>query len=156
MEKYKRSPSLTYNKRRCIKNLEKYMGDPFKYRLKDMENCIKSLAGNSSFARYTLEQEIVFYASAKYIREQRIYKETIEWIAFFEREYDCAGICKTSLFAWTRSIEEGRPHQNCAQGVNEGLKPWLIGLDIGCIGLGILFLVLLKFSIYLWAKSLNE
>ena len=87
------------------------MENPFEYEADELENCIEIVSAEiEEVDEDKLELETVFYTAAKYLRDQENFNDVIDWITFFEREFDCAGICKTSLFAWTRSIEEGRPH----------------------------------------------
>jgi len=103
-----------------------------------------------------LELETVFYTAAKYLREHENFQDIIDWITFFEREFDCAGVCKTSLFSWTKSIEEGRPQQYCMLGVSEGLKPHLTGLALCCFATGILLLMIFICQYCLWGKYKSD
>lgn len=45
-------------------------------------------------------QDVAFATFAKSFREQSDYNTISDWIAFFEDDYECAGICEPSLFAW--------------------------------------------------------
>ena len=129
------------------------MDNPFEYEQEELENCIEIVSEQiEDVDQDKLELQTVFYTAAKYLREQENFVDVIDWITFFEREFDCAGICKTSLFAWTRSIEEGRPHQYCLLGISEGLKPHLTGLAFCCFALGVLLHLIFICQYCLWAK----
>lgn len=50
-----------------------------------------------------------FYFFAKGFREQTDFAAIEEWIAFFEEQYTCAGICQPALFFWKEPIAIGVP-----------------------------------------------
>ena len=49
------------------------------------------------------------------------YKGEVDYLKFFEQEYDCSGICETALFSFSRSIEEGKP-SSCFDEVKKKVK----------------------------------
>ena len=136
------------------------MDNPFEIDLEEerLQECAEIVAEENIevIDEDKLKLETIFYTAAKYIREREDFQEVIEWITFFESEFDCAGVCNISLFAWTNSIEEGRPQQNCYIGISEGLKPHLTGLAISSFASGVLLLLTFIFQYCLWAKYQSD
>ena len=133
------------------------MENPFEYDEKELEDCIELVSANiPEIDEDKLELDTIFYTAAKYLREHESFQDILDWITFFEREFDCAGVCKTSLFSWTKSIEEGRPQQYCMIGVAEELKPHLTGLAFCCFASGVLLFLIFICQYCLWAKYKSD
>ena len=86
-----------------------------------------------------------FYEFAKQFREQSDFNKIKEWIAFFENEFDCAGICKPALFSWTRSASQGKPTSSCIGAVKDELEGSFMGLGICTLASGILLFFIFLF-----------
>ena len=53
-----------------------------------------------------------------------------EFVAAFEAEYDCGGVCKVPLFYMSRDIADGPPTQGCIEAAARGM-----GKKLGTVGL---------------------
>ena len=93
-----------------------------------------------------------FYQFAKEFREQNDFDKIKDWIAFFENEFDCAGICKPALFSWTQSVNSGKPLSSCIGAVKDELKGSFMGLGICTLVSGILLFFIFLFQYCLWKK----
>lgn len=83
-----------------------------------------------------------FKAFAKAFRSQSNFSDVMEFIEFFEGEYQCAGICSSALFSWSVSVTQGRPTQTCLISIKDdistvfmvlGLVTFLSGVVLLCV-----------------------
>ena len=72
------------------------------YTVTSYQECIETIGSN-----YYATQEFRDFATG-WSRSDG-YNEEVEYMKFFEDEYECSGICKDALFAFTRPISAGKP-----------------------------------------------
>lgn len=80
--------------------------------------------------------DLKFKAFASGMREQKNIMEIMNWISFFEDEYNCTGICKAASFYWSKSIELGKPTISCIKGLKDGISKAFLGIGICAIVAG--------------------
>ena len=67
--------------------------------VKTYKECITDITKRGPLA------DLDFQSFADSFKDQPDFDTIQEWIEFFENQYDCAGICKPSLFSWSQSID---------------------------------------------------
>ena len=65
-------------------------------------NCIKNAAE-------PVDSNDAFKTFAKSFRTQTDFDGLADWMTWFEDTYDCAGICKSAAFYWTKNPANSRP-----------------------------------------------
>lgn len=76
----------------------------------------------------------------------------MDWIEFFEENYDCAGICSRSSFFFSRDIGLGRPKTSCLSTINEEIKFIFSSLSIPTLAAAFLLFTAFVMQFCLWKK----
>ena len=93
-----------------------------------------------------------FKIFAKKFREQDDFNTIMEWIEFFEEEYNCAGICTPAKFSWSQSIALGLPTKSCINSIKDDLTDSFTGLAAATLTSGILLFFIWIMQYCLWRK----
>jgi hypothetical protein len=93
-----------------------------------------------------------FQGFADGFREQSNIVTVMDWVNFFEEEFDCAGICKPATFYYDRSIELGKPNSSCIESIKDELTSSFQGLGIATLVSGILLFFVFCMQYCLWKK----
>lgn len=93
-----------------------------------------------------------FHNFAKSFRESGEFQKTKDWIEFFEKEYECAGICEVALFTWISNVDTGKPQKSCVSSVKDDLTASFMGLGITTLISGILLFFIWLCQYCLWKK----
>lgn len=126
--------------------------------IKSYQDCIEYYAQteNQDYNRATpvvTETDLAyFYAFAEEFRGQSTYDDIVKWIAFFEDEYDCAGICTPARFYFTRSIDSGKPSSGCVESIKDEVTNAFTGLGITTLIAGIFLFFIFIMQYCLWRK----
>lgn len=99
-----------------------------------------------------MRNDIVFDAFRESFASQGTFNEIMDWIVFFEDEYDCAGICKPSVFYWNKGLGSGVPGKACVSSIQDEVGSAFMGLGISSFVAGILFFFIFIFQYCLWKK----
>lgn len=105
-------------------------------------------ASNSADPATTYE----FRKFAESFRGQSDYQQLMEWIEFFENEYDCAGICKVALFYFNRNPASSRPSQSCINSLKDEITSAFLGLGIATMICGFMLFFIFIMQYCLWRK----
>lgn len=90
-----------------------------------------------------------FTTWAESIRSQTEY---LDWMKWFEDEFDCGGICVKSLFFWSKDLSAGPPSEACLKGMHDGLTSAFTGLSVCTLLAGIFLLFMFIWQYCLWKK----
>lgn len=126
--------------------------------IKTYQGCIEyySVEANWDYSRangdVSTEDLNEFYAFCKEFRGQDSYDGITKWVNFFETEYDCAGICSTAEFYWSRSIDEGKPTASCIDNIKSDLTNAFVGLGVTTLIAGIFLFFVFIMQYCLWRK----
>jgi len=93
-----------------------------------------------------------FFEFAKGFREQGDFTDIKEWIEFFEKEYECAGICTKALFNWIEPVSEGIPTKSCVSSIKDDLTGAFMGLGICTLISGFILFFIFLFNYCMWKK----
>merc|ERR1712048_641480 len=93
-----------------------------------------------------------FKEFTKNFLDQSDFETIFEWIEFFENEYDCAGICRPSVWYWGKSIEEGIPTKSYLSSIKDDVTGAFTGLGIVTLLSGILMFFIFIMQYCLWRK----
>ena len=74
----------------------------------------------------------------------------VDLLNFFEKKYDCAGVCAPALFYFSRSVELGKPKGSCIGNLKDELNESFTGLGTATFISGILLLVIFIAQYCLW------
>ena len=110
--------------------------------MKTFEECILGIGAN-----YFATQEFIDFAVGW--QDSLGYAEEVEYLHFFEEEYECSGICEEALFSFSRSVELGKP-KSCFQPIKDEVRDRMWWLGVSTAGSGILLLILFIFQYCLW------
>ena len=91
-----------------------------------------------------------FKTFAKSFRTQTDYDGLVEWMDWFESTYDCAGICKTAAFYWTKNPASSRPSQSCINSLKDDITTPFLGLGIATVISGIMLFFIFIMQYCLW------
>ena len=80
------------------------------------------------------------------------YEDISKWVAFFEGEYECAGICTAADFYWDLPVSKGKPTQNCLDSIIDDLTLAFQGLAITSLLAGLFLFFVFIFQYCLWKK----
>jgi len=105
--------------------------------------CIESETGSPSQSEY-------FKAFAKAFRDQGNFSDVMEFIEFFESEYQCAGICTEALFSWSVSVTQGRPTETCLISIKDDISTVFMILGLVTFLSGVLLLCVFVCQYCLW------
>ena len=97
-------------------------------------------------------QSTYFKEYANGLTEQSLFDDVMDWVKFFEDEFECAGICEKSLFSTSASIEAGVPTKHCLDGIQDGLSNAFLGLGVSSLIAGIFLFFIFFFQYCLWRK----
>lgn len=138
----------------CISTLEATLAiNPFDIDQAFLQSCSETIQREASQVDADrLVLETIFYTAARYIREHESFATITDWMTFFERELNCAGVCKLSLFSWTKSIEAGRPTKTCLNGIRDELRSNFIGFAVCSLITGVLLLLIFLCQYCLWRR----
>ena len=78
------------------------------------------------------------------------YAEERDFLAYFESEYTCAGICEPALFSFSRK-DESLP-TTCFDDMTKDVRDSLLYLGLSATGSGIMLLVIFSTQYCLWPK----
>ena len=98
------------------------------------------------------DELMAFYVFANELYNQEGYDEISKWIKFFEDEYECAGICETATFYWSKPISAGRPDASCIESIKDDLTSAFQGLAITTLIAGIFLFFVFIMQYCLWRK----
>lgn len=73
-------------------------------------------------------------------------------MTFFEDEYECAGICTTATYYWSRSIDLGKPTKDCVSSIKDDMSNAFLGLGACTLIAGIFLLFVFIMQYCLWRK----
>ena len=76
----------------------------------------------------------------------------MDYLGFFEDNYNCAGVCRAAQFYFTRSIELGKPTGSCIGNLKEDLNSELAGLGYASLISGILLMFTFICQYCLWRR----
>ena len=96
--------------------------------------------------------QTTFEEFAKSLTDQALFNSVIDWVTFFEKEYDCAGLCTPSAFGVSRSIESGPASKSCLQGIKDSLTSAFMGLGVSTLLAGIMLFFLQIWQYCFWKK----
>ena len=91
-----------------------------------------------------------FKAFAAAFRSQSNFADVMEFIEFFEAEYQCAGICSPALFSWSVSVTQGKPTQTCLISIKDDISTVFMILGLVTFLSGVLLLCVFICQYCLW------
>ena len=91
-----------------------------------------------------------FKAFAKAFRSQSNFAQVMEFIEFFESEYQCAGICSEALFSWSVSVNQGKPTQTCLISIKDDISTIFMVLGLVTFLSGVVLLCVFVCQYCLW------
>lgn len=113
------------------------------------QSCIQSFdATNLSTAGYSN-----FGVWANQLNNQDNFDEIMDWVTFFEDEYNCAGVCEPALFYWSKSVSQGMPTESCISSIKDDLSTAFMGLGGACLISGFVLLCNFVLQYCLWVKK---
>ena len=74
----------------------------------------------------------------------------MDWIAWYEDTYDCAGICKVAAFYWTKNPATSRPSQSCINSLKDDITTPFLGLGVATMICGFLLFFIFIMQYCLW------
>lgn len=77
----------------------------------------------------------------------------MDWVTFFEDEYNCAGVCEPALFYWSKSVSQGMPTESCISSIKDDLSTAFMGLGGACLISGFVLLCNFVLQYCLWVKK---
>ena len=89
---------------------------------------------------------------ASKLNSQSNFDEIMEWITFFEDEFDCAGVCTPAKFYWSKSVTLGAPTESCVESIKDELTTAFLGLGGACLVSGFILLCNFLLQYCLWSK----
>ena len=95
-------------------------------------------------------KKFVGFAQALTSAEQ--YESMVKFVELVEDSYSCAGVCDVSLFSISQSVANGRPEQNCIQGVKDDLAGELLNLGVAATVCGFVLSVAFFWQYCLWKR----
>ena len=104
------------------------------------------LAGNSTIVDKT---DVKQYQA---VAEESAFKTGVKFIKFFESQFKCSGLCRSSLFYWSRNVSDGRPVVTCMQYLKDAISSNLTYLGIVSIVAGLLTFFSFLVQYCLWKK----
>ena len=86
-----------------------YFGGEFELPLySNFEECVDDIrAGNRPEVP---EEEVEKYNK---IYEKKETKQALQFIEYFEKNYQCSGVCESAMFFYTLPMSEGPPDETC-------------------------------------------
>jgi len=113
------------------------------------KDCFTDLKGGKRDTRQVPEEKVKEY---KKLAEDKSYKQALEFITYFEKEFTCSGICSTSLFYYTLPMAEGPPTTTCLFHMKEVISNNLTYMGIAATLVGLVMIVTWLCQYLLWKK----
>ena len=90
------------------------------------------------------------------LNTQSNFDEIMDWITFFEDEFDCAGVCEPAMFYWSKSVTLGAPTDSCVGSIKDELSTAFIRLCGACLVSGFILLCNFLLQYCMWFKSSDD